>query len=77
MKSLKHLIFTIAMVIGLALSVSAQKDDKRNRPPKGDAPKIVVPDKDKPPRGNPPKEDRPKKPGADYLVSVTREDDIV
>jgi hypothetical protein len=75
MKRFRQIIFTIAMVIGLAFSVSAQKDDKKNRPPKGDPPKVDP--GQKPPRGNPPKEDRPKKPGFSYLVSVTREDDIV
>ena len=77
MNNLRQVIFTIAMVIGLALSASAQKDDKRNRPPKDPAPKVDP--GQKPPRGNPPpKEDKgPKRPGFSYLVSVSRGDDIV
>ena len=62
------------MVIGLTFTVSAQKDDKR--PPK--KPPVVNPNPDKPPRGNPPKDDKgPRRPGALYLLSVSREDDIV
>jgi hypothetical protein len=76
MKRLTQIIFTFAMVIGLAFSVSAQKDDQKNRPPK-DPPK-VDPGK-KPPRGNPPKgDDKPKKPGMSfYLVTVKKESDTV
>ena len=61
------------MVIGLAFSVSAQKDDQK-RPPKGDPPKVNP--GEKPPRGNPPPKD-PKKPGfATYLVANNREDNM-
>jgi hypothetical protein len=76
MKSLRQIIFTSAMVIGLAFSVSAQKDDQK-RPPK-DPPKID-PGKKVPPRGNPPKgEDKPKKPGMSfYLAAVKKESDTV
>jgi len=70
MKSLKHIIFTLAMVMGLAFSVSAQKDD---RPPKPKPP--VVDPKPKPPRGNPPKgDDRPKKPGMSHYLIVEKRD---
>ena len=63
------------MVLGMAFSVSAQKDDQK-RPPK-DPPKIYVPPKDRPPRGNPPKgDDKPKKPGMSfYLVTVKNDSD--
>lgn len=73
MKSLRQLFFAIAVVIGLALSASAQKDGPK-KPPK--EPPVVKPG-DKPPRGNPPKgDDKPKKPGMSfYLVSVKRESD--
>lgn len=67
MKKLSQIIFTLAMIIGMAFSVSAQKDDQK-KPPKN--PPVVDPGK-KPPRGNPPpKDDKgPKKPGmASYLV---------
>ena len=76
MKIFRQYIFTIAMVIGLALSVSAQKhDDQKNRPPKPDPPK-VDPGK-KPPRGNPPKEEKPKKPGNYFAVVIRKDNDTV
>ena len=68
MKILRNLLFTFFAVGALALSVSAQKDDKR-RPPKVDPPKIPAPDKNKP-RENPPKDDRPKKPGMDFVLVI-------
>ena len=77
MKSLRQIMFTIAMVIGLALSASAQKqDDQKNRPPK-DPPKVDPGKKGQPPRGTPPPKDDRKKPGALYLLSVSRDDQIV
>jgi hypothetical protein len=68
MKRFSQIIFTFAMVVGMALSVSAQKDDQKERPPKPKPP--VVDPKEKPPRGNPPKGgDKPKKPEMSlYLV---------
>lgn len=77
MKRFSQIIFTLAMVVGMAFSVSAQKDDQK-RPPK-DPPKIDVPPKTKPPRGNPPKgDDKPKKPGMSfYLVTVKKDSDTV
>jgi hypothetical protein len=76
MKKLSQIIFTLAMALGLALSVSAQKDDK-NRPPKN--PPVVNPGEKKPPRNPPPKDDKgPKKPGSEsYLVTLSRKDHIV
>jgi hypothetical protein len=76
MKSLKQVIFMFAMVIGLALSVSAQSDDQK-RPPKEKPP--VIDPKQKPPRDNPPKGggDKPKKPGMSfYFVSADRNSKI-
>jgi hypothetical protein len=71
MKILKHILVTFAIVVGLTLSVAAQKDDK-NRPPKN--PPVVDP-KPKPPRENPPKgDDRPKKPGF-YFAAVNQRQD--
>ena len=64
MKSLKEIILMFAVVIGLALSVSAQNGDDQKRPPK---PKPPVVD----PKAKPPKGDKPKKPGMSfYLVST-------
>lgn len=76
MRRFSQIIFTLAMVVGMAFSVSAQKDDKKQRPPK-DPPKIDVSPKNRPPRGNPPKgDDKPKKPGMSfYLVTVKKESD--
>ncbi len=73
MKSLRQIIFTSMMVIGLAFSVSAQKGDDQKKPPKGNPP--VIRPGDKPPRGNPPKgDDKPKKPGMSlYLVRAERD----
>ena len=72
MKTLRHSIFTLAVVAGLAFSVSAQSDQKE-RPPKPKPP--VVDPKPKPPRGNPPKgEDKPKKPGMSFFLVSARYD---
>jgi hypothetical protein len=78
MKRFNQIIFTLAMVIGMTLSVSAQKDDQKRPPPKDNPPKIDVPPKNRPPRGNPPKgDDKPKKPEMSfYLVNVKKESDI-
>jgi hypothetical protein len=61
MKSLKKIILMFAVVISVALSVSAQNDDQK-RPPKPKPP--VVDPKEKPPKGN----DRPKKPGMSFYA---------
>lgn len=61
MRVLKEILLVFALVFGLSLAVSAQKDDQR-RPPK-EKPPVVTP-KEKPPKDNPPKGgDKPKKPG--------------
>lgn len=65
MKSFRQIFFTVAMVVGLALTASAQKDDQKPRPPKPDPPKIE-PKEDKRPR--PPKD--PKKPGFAFALIV-------
>lgn len=71
MKSLRNIIFTLAVVVGLAFSVSAQNDEQK-KPPK--QPPVVEPGK-KPPR--PPKDDKPKKPGMSFfLVSGDRNSNI-
>lgn len=75
MKKLSQIIFTLAMVVGMAFSVSAQKDDQK-KPPKN--PPVVDPGK-KPPRNTPPPpRDDKKKPGSElFLVSLGRDNDIV
>ena len=56
MKTLKQLLFAIAIIIGISMTTSAQKEgEKKPPPPKPSPPVIVVP-----PRKNPPKEDKPK-----------------
>lgn len=77
MKNLRKILFTVVMVIGLAFSVSAQKQDPKERPPKQDSPKIVPRPKDRPPRGNPPKEDRPKKPGMSFYLATGKEENDI
>jgi hypothetical protein len=76
MKSLKQIIIMFALVIGLALSVSAQTDDQK-RPPKVPPVRDPTP-KGTPPKNNPPRgDDRPKKPGMSlYLVSAYRDRSI-
>ena len=68
MKILRNLLFTLFAVIGLTLSVSAQKDDKK-RPPK-DPPKVEVPDKNRPRENPPPRNDKPKKPGMEFVLVI-------
>ena len=68
MKFLRNLLFTLFAVAGLALSVSAQKDDKK-RPPK-DPPKVEPADKNKPRENPPPRDQKPKKPGMGFLLVI-------
>ena len=57
MKVLQKILFTFAIVAGMSLAVSAQKDDPK-KPPKKDPPPVITPAPDKrPPR----KDDKPKK----------------
>ncbi len=72
MKYLRNILFTIIAVAGLALSVSAQKDDKRDKPPKN--PPTIDPGKKPPPRDNPKGHGKPKKPGMAFeLIADPRE----
>lgn len=77
MKRFRQIIFTLAMVVGMAFSVSAQKEDKK--PPPKPKPPVVDPKDKPPPRDNRPKgQDKPKKPGMSfYLVTVKKESDTV
>lgn len=71
MNIFKHLIIALILTFGIALNVSAQKDDQDKRPPK-EPPTIPVKPKE-PPRENPPKDDkrdnRPKKPESYFADS--------
>lgn len=73
MNTLKQLIFTLTMVVGLSLAVSAQKNNDQKKPPPKDPPPTVNPRGDKPPPRNPPREDKPKKPGMAYLLLQANE----
>ena len=55
MKTLKQLLFAIAVVIGISLTTPAQDKGDKKPPPKPSPPVIVVP-----PTKNPPKDDKPK-----------------
>jgi hypothetical protein len=68
MKILRNLLFALFAVAGLTLSVSAQKDDKK-RPPK-DPPKVEPADKNKPRENPPPRDNRPKKPGMEFVLVI-------
>jgi hypothetical protein len=68
MNTLRNILFAIFATAALTLSVSAQKDDKR-RPPK-DPPKVEPADKNRPRENPPPKEQKPKKPGMDFVLVI-------
>ncbi len=64
MKTLKHLIFALAVMICFSMTASAQKEGDKKPPPKeGKPPVIVVEPKDKKPKDEKPKDDK-KKPQA-------------
>lgn len=68
MKTLKHILFTIAVLFCFSIVASAQKQDKK--PPK-DPPVVVVKDrkdKDKP-KEDKDKKDNVKKPPMEYYLS--------
>ncbi len=65
MKTLKQLLFAIAIVLGISMTASAQKGDDKKTPPKsGNPPVIVVVPKDKPKEEKPKPDERRKKPEA-------------
>ena len=59
MRVIQKILFTCAMVVGLAMTASAQRDDQKKPPPKD--PPVVTPQPKNPPKENPPPE-KPKKP---------------
>jgi hypothetical protein len=67
MKIVKNFLFMLFVVAGLALAVSAQKNDPK-KPPKN--PPKVDPGKKVPPKENPRDDKRPKKPGMAYVLVV-------
>lgn len=73
MNTLKQLLFTFAVIAGLSIAASAQKDDQKKPPPK-DPPPVVNPRQDKPPPRERPREgDKPKKPGMAYSIAERKE----
>jgi hypothetical protein len=60
MKTLKNTLFTCAMIIGLSVTISAQKNRDKT-PPKPPAP-VINPGEGKKPRPTPKKGDGDKKP---------------
>ena len=63
MKGLQKALFTLAMVVGLSIAVSAQRQDNPKKPPPKDNPPVVTPNV-KPPKG----EEKPKKPRSAVLA---------
>ena len=64
MKTLKQLLFAVAVMICFSITASAQKEGDKKPPPKPkDPPVIVVEPKDKKPKEEKPKDDK-KKPQA-------------
>jgi hypothetical protein len=68
MKVLQKIIFTFAMVIGLSMAVSAQKNNDQKKPPPKENPPVVTPNVKKPPKND----DRPKRPGS-ALIAIPKE----
>jgi len=66
MKVLQKILFTFAMVVGLSLAVSAQKDDQKKHPPKQPPPVINPGENKKPPKN----EGKPKKSSAEFIIAA-------
>ncbi len=57
MNNLKQLFFAAALVIGISITASAQKEGDKKPPPK-EKPPIIVPNPDKKPKEDKPKGDK-------------------
>lgn len=64
MKVLHKILFTFALVVGVTIAVSAQKNDPKKPPPKPPPPVITPGEGKKPPKND----DKPKKPAYTFLV---------
>lgn len=71
MKNLKQLLFAVALVAGISISASAQKEDDKKPPPKEGKPPVIIVQPDKKPKDDKPKDDR-KKPQA-FMFSFKEE----
>ncbi len=60
MKTLKHLLFALAVMICFSMTASAQKEGDKKPPPKKDPPVVVVKPKDDKPKDDKPKDDKKK-----------------
>ena len=58
MRVIQKILLTFAMVFGLSLAISAQKEDPKKPPPKG-TPPVVNPQPKPPPQDKPKKPDKP------------------
>lgn len=73
MKFLKHIAFGLMMVGALSMSVSAQRKDPPKKPPKPPPPDVKPGGDKRPPKPAPTPRDRPKKPGMEFSVFLSRE----
>jgi hypothetical protein len=78
MKILRQFAFTFAVVMGLSLAVSAQKNDQKKPPPK-ERPPVVKPGDKKPPKENPKggRGDKGKGPGISWIFASNEESEEV
>jgi len=60
MKTLKQLLFAVAVMICFSITASAQKEGDKKPPPKEKPPVIVVEPKTPKPKDDKPKDDKPK-----------------
>lgn len=76
MKILRQIAFMFAVVMGLSLAVSAQKNDQKKLPPK-EKPPVVKPGDKKPPKDNPKggRGNKGKGPGMSWIL-VSKEEAV-
>ncbi len=67
MKNLKHILLAIALIVGMSISASAQKDEKK--PPPKERPPVVPVEPKKPKEDKPKDNDKGKKPGIVFYLS--------
>ncbi len=76
-KHLSKILFTLIMIVGFSLTVSAQKQDKdKDKPPRRDLPKIVVPKSPKPPKDDKDEDKKPKPEMYSRFVRVYENSDL-
>ena len=66
MKVLQKILSTFAIVIGLTLAISAQKNDDQKKPPPKVKPPVVTPGNKRPPKNN---DDKPRKSSANLIIA--------